>query len=95
MMEALTAARYHGCAGLHVLLVSDGCPTDGTSEQVIAAALAIGAPVDTVYVGPMDSHAEGLMRSIASATGGTFVNMAHGFDASKLLSVARSWLLLK
>lgn len=94
MIEALTAARYHACPRLRVLLTSDGCPTDGTSEQVIAAALAIGAPVDTIYVGPTDPKAQALMQSIAAQTGGEYTDLSAGtFDASRLLNTARMWLL--
>ena len=95
MCEALTRSLIHRHPQKRVLVVSDGCPTDGGEADAIACAKLHGCPVDTVYVGPVDPQAQSLMRNIATATGGTYTDMARNFDASRFLSAARTWLLEK
>lgn len=71
-----------------VTLVGDGAPTDGSPQAVFEAAVRLGCPVNTVFVGGapslLDSLFDGegreLMVAIAAATGGYFLEV--GVDAT-------------
>jgi len=95
MCRALKTAAAHRNARLRVLLVSDGEATDGSPAEVVGAAVAIGSPVDTVYVGPKNGPGRDTLRRVAEATGGEFRDMGGSFDASRFLANCQSFLRLK
>jgi len=95
MCRALGVAVHHRNPRLRVLLVSDGEATDGGPAQVIGAAVAIGAPVDTVYVGPKGGLGRDLLIDVARMTGGLFKDMSGAFDAAKFLEHCKKVLQLE
>jgi hypothetical protein len=90
MCAALGAVMAHRRDGLRVLLVSDGESTDGCP---VGPAIALGCPVDTVFVGGGNGAAT--LRQIAEATGGEFVDMGSGRFAVGAFLEAATRLLLR
>lgn len=82
MCAALREACKYVHPDLRVLLVSDGEPTDG---DPIPIAATLGHPVDCVYVGSPSGAGKKLLREIARVSGGTFLDMAGKFDATRFL----------
>lgn len=96
MVAAVRVAGQHRHPNLRVMLVSDGLSTDGGERDVVGAAVVMGCPVDTVFVGP-SSLGQGisLLQAVASATNGEFKSFGGQFDASKFLEHVVSVLQLK
>lgn len=72
-----------------VTIVGDGQPTDGTNQEAFEAALKLGCPVNTVFIGAgrmdeIDREGRELMIAISAATGGYFVEV--GVDDSTSVS---------
>jgi hypothetical protein len=96
MCAAFESVAIHRHPRLRALLVSDGLSTDG---DPVGNAVALGCPVDTVYVGPSTGpdalKGRDQLRRIAAATGGSFKNMAGQFDAAKFLEHCEKVLQLE
>lgn len=74
-----------------VTLVGDGAPTDASPQEVFEAAIRLGVPVNTIFVGGVPSSLDSLlgdgrdlMVAIANATGGYFLEV--GVDATSNFS---------
>lgn len=91
MCQALREAGHHNHPDLRILLVSDGQPTDG---DPIPVAMAIGRPIDTVYVGPASGEGKELLKELSRLTGGLFLDMAGKFDAARFLEHCKTVLQL-
>ena len=79
--KALRAARKHNPA--RIILITDGSPTQGTAEEIIATAQAIFARIDTYYCGSQSNEeGAGLCRQLAQYGGECIIdpsgaNMLH------------------
>src|ERR1700678_3463469 len=66
--KALRVARKHNPA--RIILITDGSPTEGTTEEIIATAQAIFARIDTYYCGSQSNvEATALCQSLAQYGG--------------------------
>jgi hypothetical protein len=99
-----TVKIFHSGPELRALLVSDGAPTDaGHGLEVMKmttgdAAMQLGCPVDTVYVGPCGGEAmigRAILQHIANVTGGMFQDMAGSFNAAKFIEHSKRVLQLE
>ena len=79
--KALRVTRKHKPA--RIILITDGSPTEGTTEEIIATAQAIFARIDTYYCGSQSNEeATGLCRQLAQYGGECIIdpsgaNMLH------------------
>ena len=79
--KALRVARKHNPA--RIILITDGSPTQGTAEEIIATAQTIFARIDTYYCGSQSNEeATGLCRQLAQYGGECIIdpsgaNMLH------------------
>ena len=66
-----------------IILITDGSPTEGTAEEIVATAQTIFARIDTYYCGSQsDERATGLCRQLAQYGGECIIdpsgaNMLH------------------
>jgi len=72
-----------------VTIVGDGQPTDGSNQEAFEAALALGVPVNAVFIGSgdpdrFDLEGRELMVAISAATGGYFMEV--GVDSSTTIT---------
>ncbi len=79
--KALRVARKHNPA--RIILITDGSPTEGPAEEIVATAQTIFARIDTYYCGSQsDEHATSLCRQLAQYGGECIIdpsgaNMLH------------------
>ena len=78
---ALRVARKHNPS--RIILITDGSPTEGTAEEIVATAQTIFARIDTYYCGSQSNEeATGLCRQLAQYGGECIIdpsgaNMLH------------------
>lgn len=75
MRHAFRQIASHVDSNTRLILISDGLPTDGSDEDVIAQAKLLPCPVNVLYIGD-DEKGERFMKELARATGGQEITLS-------------------
>ncbi|RLF84531.1 hypothetical protein DRN34_05585 [Thermococci archaeon] len=75
MRHAFRQIASYVDSSTRLILISDGLPTDGSDEEVIAQAKLLPCPVNVLYIGD-DEKGERFMKELARATGGQEITLS-------------------